>query len=237
MQLVTISGRPECIQSAEEAIRSIIDQRLSEKKDRKETRLLIPDHAVGKLIGRRGTNIRSIQRQTGAHVSVEERAGAGGDRICVVSGNSRQIEEALLLIEASVQVNHKESKGSRQGHSSERVHLIPAFLPETNDYFASFVSAVDGEGGVWVQPMEREDPAQLEDLVDRMTLFYGELSDEDSRLENVVVGCVCAAPFEHDGSWYRAVITSAPTQGLANILYVDYGDSGSVAVTKLKTLR
>lgn len=234
MQLVAISGSPECVQSAQESVHSIIDQKLSEKKNLKEIRLLIPELAIGKLIGRRGINIRSIQRQSGAKVSV---ADDGRDRLCLVSGSSKQIEEALVLIEASVQIKCAERNGLRQGQFSEKVHLLPATLPDTRDYYASFVSAVDVEGGVWVQAMEREDPAVLEKLVDDMTLLYSQLSAEDGNLDNVAAGCVCAAPFEPDSRWYRALITSIPSEGVANILYVDYGDSSLMSLSELKALR
>lgn len=236
MQLVAISGRTECVQSAQKSVNSIIDQKLSEKKNLKETRILIPELAVGKLIGRRGTNIRSIQHQSGAKVSVGE-SGGTGSRLCLVSGSTRQIEEALVLIEASVQIQCSDTNGLRQRHFPERLHLLPATLPETRDYFASFVSAVDDEGGVWVQPMEMEDPAVLERLVNDMTLLYSRSSLEDGDLDTVAAGCVCAAPFEPDSRWYRALITSTSNKSMANILYIDYGDSCLMSFTELKNLR
>ena len=226
-KVVTISGKPEHVTCAKKAVQSAIELKIMESKQRRETTVLIPDGSVGKLIGRRGTNIRYIQRQSGASIVVDDGGVACADRVCVVSGSPKQIKEALMLMEASV-------PGVASSHDNK---LIPASLPNTSDYFAGLVSAVDVKGGVWIQPMERDDPELLETLVEKMTAHYSKLSGEEGCVRNVVVGCECAAPFEHDGSWYRAVITLAPTSEMVDVLYVDYGDSGVVHSRDLKLLR
>ena len=195
---------------------------------------------MGQLIGKWGTNIRSIQRQSGANISIEERGKSGGDRLCLVTGSSRQIEEALLLIEETLQPVQGRGKGGRMQRRDEGEQLLtlmPAYLPQTRDYFAVFVSAIDSEGGVWVQLIEQQEPALLENLVQDMTSLYSGLPLQEAAMESVEIGGVCAAPFEHDGSWYRALVTALPTPDTASLLYVDYGDSGTLPRDKLKVLR
>jgi hypothetical protein len=194
---------------------------------------------VGRLIGRRGANIRSIKRQSGANIYIQEGGERGGNRLCLVTGNSRQIEEALLLIEETIHVHPGQAQGERETRNEKErpLALIPAHLPQTRDYFAVFVSAVDSEGGVWVQPIEQQEPALLENLVHDMTSFYSGLAYQEAAVESVKIGSVCAAPFEHDGSWYRAIVTALPTTDTASLLYVDYGDSGTLPRDKLKMLR
>ena len=195
---------------------------------------------MGRLIGRRGTNIRSIQRQSGANVSIGERGKGGGDSLCLVTGTSKQIEEALLLIEETIQPDRGREKGGhleRQHKGDQPPTLIPAHLPQTKDYFAVFVSAIDSEGGVWVQLIEQQEPDLLESLVQDMTSLYSGLSLQEAALESVRIGSVCAAPFEYDGRWYRAIVTALPTSDTASLLYIDYGDSGTLPQAKLKVLR
>ena len=45
----------------------------------------------------------------------------------------------------------------------------------------------------------------------------------------------CAALFEEDGSWYRAEIT-AVNADTADVLFVDYGNTESVSLDKMKAL-
>ena len=240
LQIISIIGHAECVENAESVVRTIVQDKLSQSFEQKESRVLIPENAVGRLIGRRGANIRSIRRQSGASVSIEEREKIRGDRLCLVTGNTRQIEEALILIQESIQIDQgigKRGPVELQHEGRQPLTLIPASLPQTSDYFPVFVSAIDSEGGVWVQPIEQQEPALLETLVQDMTSLYSGLSPQEARLESTTVGTVCAAPFEHDGSWYRAIVTSLPTHDTASLLYVDYGDTGSLPHTKLKVLR
>lgn len=235
--MIVISGRPESVEKAESAVRSAVHKKLTEEKDHQQVQFDIADRDVGKLIGKRGANIRSIQRQSGTKITIED-GSVGEFRQCSVTGNSKQIEDALLLIADSVQVLQRPATlGNGGDFHDPPVHLIPCSLLTTGDYFVSFVSAVDGEGGVWIQPMEQRDAETLEALVQEMTHHYGGLSENDLRLENVAVGGVCAAPFEHDSSWYRAVITGVASQETASVVYVDYGDCGSLPLTQLKILR
>lgn len=228
------------MENAESAIHTVVKDKLAETSEQTESRIFIAEGDVGRLIGRRGRNIRSIQQQSGAHVSIDGGEKDGEDRLCLITGSSRQIEAALLLIEGSLQIGESRE---RKEHLEKKIEadmpltLIPAHLPQMEDYFPVFVSAVDSEGGVWVQPIEQQDPALLETLVLDMTSLYGKLSQQEAIFESVKVGSVCAAPFEADGKWYRAIVTALPAPGSATLLYVDYGDSDTLPWTKLKVLR
>lgn len=55
---------------------------------------------------------------------------------------------------------------------------MSSVLPPTADFFPVFVSAVSGDGTVWLQLVEGSDPANLDSLVDNMTNDYSKLGPE-----------------------------------------------------------
>ena len=64
-----------------------------------------------------------------------------------------------------------------------------------------------------------------------------QLSIQDDRASDVSVGAIVVAPFEHDESWYRARVMAVDAlDGVAHLLYVDFGDTGRVELAKLKRL-
>lgn len=69
--MVVITGRAGCVASARELIQSAVDERLTAHRNQQTLTLTLPQRAVGKVIGRQGANIRSIQRESGAKVSMD----------------------------------------------------------------------------------------------------------------------------------------------------------------------
>ena len=54
---------------------------------------------------------------------------------------------------------------------------------------------------------------------------------------SISVGDLVAAPFPHDGRWYRAVVCHFGDSGSASLDYIDYGDSADVKISWLQSLR
>ncbi|KAI5637598.1 tudor domain-containing protein [Phthorimaea operculella] len=106
-----------------------------------------------------------------------------------------------------------------------------------------YVSAVSSPSRFWVQLVGPQ-VAQLDELVANMTDYYGRAENrENHKLKNVSIGQIVAAVFRHDGRWYRARVHDIrpnefdPTQQVADVFYVDYGDSEYVATHELCELR
>lgn len=257
-KVVVISGRPECVKAAQSAIQQAMQERAAmdeEAVDASEGGAMsvsVPAFAVGRIIGRQGANIRSIQRVSGARVSMTGGPeDAAAERVCILRGSPSQMECARRLVQESVeqsQLVRKQKPRAGRLHSSlhgvggqeqqqQHRELAPCKLPAGREFFPSFVSAVDGSGGVWVQPLQTNDASLLEMLVDDMTACYSS-PHTGSTGDLFAEGCVCAAPFEHDSRWYRARVVSllAPGGERAEVLYLDYGDYGTVPVTQLKSL-
>lgn len=71
VQVVVISGSGEAVRSAEEKVKEFV-QRKMEDHMAQSVVVPVPQHAIGRLIGRGGANIRSVQRESGAKVSSYE---------------------------------------------------------------------------------------------------------------------------------------------------------------------
>lgn len=67
MQVVVISGRPENVEAAKERVQEMVRAKL-EGGQSQTVVMPVPKHAVGRIIGRGGANIRSLQRESGAKV-------------------------------------------------------------------------------------------------------------------------------------------------------------------------
>ena len=66
--MVVISGSEEAVRRAEESVRELV-QRKMEDHNAQKVSVPVPQHAIGRLIGRGGANIRALQRESGAKVS------------------------------------------------------------------------------------------------------------------------------------------------------------------------
>ncbi|XP_050549839.1 tudor and KH domain-containing protein homolog isoform X2 [Spodoptera frugiperda] len=106
-----------------------------------------------------------------------------------------------------------------------------------------FVSAVSSPSRFWVQFVGPQ-VTQLDLLVEEMTEYYGKKENrENHALSHVSVGQVVAAVFRHDGRWYRARVHDIRpneydhTQQVADVFFLDYGDSEYVSTYELCELR
>lgn len=68
-QVVVISGCSGAVQSACEKVRECV-KKVEEKETQVSVGVPVPVYAIGRLIGRGGANIRAIQRESGAKVSL-----------------------------------------------------------------------------------------------------------------------------------------------------------------------
>ncbi|KAL6546365.1 hypothetical protein OROMI_022086 [Orobanche minor] len=64
--------------------------------------MLIPGHAVGKVMGRSGTNIENISKISGAAIDVLDSKSSRGDRVALISGTTDQKRAAENMIQAFI---------------------------------------------------------------------------------------------------------------------------------------
>ncbi|KAI3744062.1 hypothetical protein L1987_57134 [Smallanthus sonchifolius] len=64
--------------------------------------MLIPGHAVGKVMGKGGANVDNIRKISGAAVEISDTKSSRGDRVAVISGTPEQKRAAENMIQAFI---------------------------------------------------------------------------------------------------------------------------------------
>lgn len=301
-KIVVITGRPEAVARARAAIEATVETRLK-PDDPNTVSMVVPRCAVGRIIGRQGSNIRSMQRETGAQISINSSGTSGDERVCTIKGSDTQVRKAQQLLRDAIMKITERSEAiavpletvgriiGKQGSNIQRIQqesgsiitydqsfsgdgmgrflvrgtedqiqearrmllgpqteatplqdvqsaklLAMSKLPNTGEYFSTFVSAVEGDGDVWLQEVG-PNCTELDGLVEAMTSVYDNLTSTHDRLSRVSVGTLCVAPFGSDSSWYRAVVEGLDANGTATLRFVDFGDTSVVELATLKALR
>ncbi|XP_072944657.1 tudor and KH domain-containing protein homolog isoform X2 [Epargyreus clarus] len=221
-----------------------------------EEHITVPSWSCGRIIGTGGETINDISHRSGARVKLESPGDGSAQRQVTFRGTKEQIVVAKGLIENCV----AQEKCRREIEQAKRPRLAPSPPPRedpTGDIkhakckrpeaatssIEVYVSAVSSPSRFWVQFVGPQ-VAQLDELVSHMTDYYGNKENRSAHaLRQVAVGQVVAAVFRHDGRWYRARVHDLrpnefdATQQVADVFYLDYGDSEYVATHELCELR
>ncbi|XP_021350187.1 uncharacterized protein LOC110448334 isoform X2 [Mizuhopecten yessoensis] len=76
---------------------------------------------------------------------------------------------------------------------------------------------------------------QLDTMMDTLQAHYGSLTDTEGALVNPMLGQPCIAKYTDDNSWYRAKVSGLLKNGLAEVTFVDYGNTECLQRETLKT--
>ncbi|XP_052751095.1 tudor and KH domain-containing protein homolog isoform X2 [Galleria mellonella] len=241
-----IRGRSTATQLAETMIHDFIKQQPIIVEDSIE----VPGWACGRIIGMGGENINDISHRSGARIKVEGSGDKSTQRLISFRGTKEQIQTAKGLVENCV-AQEKCRREIEQSKRGPRLAQPPPSeaadrdeLPEAGGASIEvYVSAVSSPSRFWVQFVGPQ-VSQLDELVAHMTEYYGNKDNRAAHaVSSVSVGQVVAAVFRHDGRWYRARVHDLrpnefdASQQVADVFYVDYGDSEYVATHELCELR
>ncbi|XP_045537174.1 tudor and KH domain-containing protein homolog [Papilio machaon] len=254
-----IRGRGQATQIAETIIQDFIKQQPVIETDT----MLVPGWACGRIIGTGGENINNISHRSGARVKIEGSPSAESSTQRQISfrGTKEQIQVAKDLIENCV-AQEKCRREIEQSKRTPRVTIPPPSEPQpqespgrpalrhakckpeaSSSSIEVYVSAVSSPSRFWVQFVGPQ-VAQLDNLVAHMTEYYSNKENRAAHaLQTVSVGQVVAAVFRHDGRWYRARVHDIrpnefdATHQVADVFFLDYGDSEYVATHELCELR
>lgn len=117
------------------------------------------------------------------------------------------------------------------GRDSQTFTTVTLNTQETVDVYVVYVASPDD---FWCQVMKN--CPNLEKLMEELNAFYNGLPEGDMVLDKTEIGVPCAAKFSEDNMWYRAEVLSR-SQHEAEVQFVDYGNTETVAVDKLRKLK
>lgn len=120
--------------------------------------------------------------------------------------------------------------------SVERLSPTVGTNPESQ--FEVYVSAMVDPSRFWLQIVGPK-ATKLDQLVEEMTDYYSKVENRNEHILNdVEQGKIVAAMFPVDNKWYRAEVLEIKTaEQIAELYYVDYGDTEAIPVKELFELR
>ncbi|XP_022823107.1 tudor and KH domain-containing protein homolog, partial [Spodoptera litura] len=155
----------------------------------------------------------------------------------------RHVQSSSKSPSPTPSANANENNDDASGDSQVQRHVKYKRPENRGAPIEVYVSAVSSPSRFWVQFVGPQ-VTQLDLLVEEMTEYYGKKENrENHALSHVSVGQVVAAVFRHDGRWYRARVHDVrpneydATQQVADVFFLDYGDSEYVSIYELCELR
>ncbi|KAJ9574991.1 hypothetical protein L9F63_007819, partial [Diploptera punctata] len=202
---------------------------------------VLPQHLVGRLIGRHGCFVHQIKTKTNANILIKRHPETPKLKICAVEGAQADIESALEMIRQKFPAKRYPSVTLEQVSFLPPVPTFPV-VPEflqlhlvegvNNDVILS--SLVSAGHFFLQQPTHPTFPA-LNRLNACMNVCYNEPSAPALPMPTQA-GVICVAPAM--GGWYRAQVVSAePESEQCDIKFVDYGGYMTIECSLLRQIR
>lgn len=121
---VTFSGPQDCVDVAKSMVKDLLDESNQHGgRDYDTVMMMIEDTMCGLVIGSRGSNIRSIQENSGARIRIDKRNEARDGKVQVaITGSEEQREDAQAEILRIIKDSGKESNEE---------NLIEVWVPES----------------------------------------------------------------------------------------------------------
>lgn len=196
----------------------------------------VPQHLVGRLIGKQGRYVSFLKQTSGAKIYISTLPYTEEFQICHIEGSQLQIDKALNQI----------GKKFKELHLTNIYAPPPLALPSLP--MTSWLMLPDGvtvevivvnvvnAGHMFVQQHTHPTFHALRSLDQQMFLCYSQPGIPVLPTP-VEVGVICAAP-GNDTAWWRAqVVSFYKDSNEVEIRYVDYGGYERVKVDILRQIR
>ncbi|XP_032231312.1 A-kinase anchor protein 1, mitochondrial [Nematostella vectensis] len=209
-----------------------------------------PQILCGRLIGRKGKNVKAISDQSGAKIRLipQSPGEVSTHRIISLSGDSSQIKSALDSIHDRfptvplTRINLAATSLQAGAATPQFVNTSPAVpcvqtvLPSMVNVSVVVTSVIDAHH-FFIQLHNDLVQRQLQQLHQTMMQCYGQGLGPVVN-QPIMVGTYCAAPAYTYNGWYRSQVlgpTASPDE--VEVKYLDYGGYSRIAASSLRQLR
>ncbi|NWQ64424.1 TDRD1 protein, partial [Neopipo cinnamomea] len=139
-----------------------------------------------------------------------------------------------VVLPDSVSENHSKGSEKKITEDEDFLHCANSIAKclslSIGDQFSGVVSHIQNPGTFFCQQLDSA--CQLAGLEVSLNEYCGKFPSSPSF--HPAAGNVCCAQFTEDNLWYRAAVTAYASEDTVLVDYVDYGNSDSVPLTKLR---
>jgi far upstream element-binding protein len=163
-KIVTLRGPAENVAQAKAAIKKLLEEAAAPQEGEVEEKISCPAGIVGRIIGRGGETIRSLQQSSSSHIMVDQNFPEGADRMVIIKGQRENVTRAAAMINELI-AGEPGSASAIIAKHSVGVNLTVS-CPKT------MVGRVIGKGGDTIKGLQRKyhTSIQVEQQGDPMTI-------------------------------------------------------------------
>ncbi|XP_065338713.1 tudor and KH domain-containing protein homolog [Cloeon dipterum] len=225
-RVCVIRGLPSNVQKAEFMIKDFLAKHKMETLE-----FFIPQNTCGLIIGKGGSTIRLLQKESGAKILVDSSDFEVKGQKVTIKGTSEEINKAKNMIKSKIEEQFSPSEFSgiqRRPNSSDIFESFESSNVETLDSGSEVmqvhVSSMRNPSSFYIQIAD-ERRCKLKKMEEEMLTFYESAENQQlHKLESAGVGRLVVAKYS-DGKWYRGTVVKIKSSSdLLKVFYVDYGD-------------
>ena len=153
MRTAIISGGPENVSRAEAAIKQLIHEKQNQPEPIKVV-IPIPNEFIGKIIGKQGSTIRQLQKESGSRISVDRTTTTNTKKNVTIEGRPDQVDYACQLLKELLEQCSPRTTPTPHSDPPYKPILQPAELPRTTssgEPLAVKITSVEADGTLWLQ--------------------------------------------------------------------------------------
>jgi len=152
---VTLSGTRDSVEMAKAMIKDVLDTEPSAMQSGEAAKSVdCPAGIVGRIIGRGGETIRSLQSASGAHIVVDQNFPDGVPRKVNISGRSDAVERAVKMVTELINGEPGSAQQIIQKYGAGDVRYV--------DCPKAMVGRVIGKGGETIKTLQKTTGASIQ---------------------------------------------------------------------------
>uniref|UniRef100_A0A182JC29 Uncharacterized protein n=1 Tax=Anopheles atroparvus TaxID=41427 RepID=A0A182JC29_ANOAO len=204
---------------------------------------LVPAFLVAGMLGKQGTFVKQVKKQTGTNVIIKRNPDTHNSKICTLEGSQQEIKDALDLIRQKFPLRRFPQLTLKRIEISRVEAVIPLSLMKDTCSSLPLVEGINNDvavsciinvGHLFVhQPLH---PTHLSLSSMQKSLNQSYTQSEAPFLPEIVPNAVCVVLVA--GVWYRAqIVRFDPESNMVLVKYLDYGGFSLLPPQSLRQIR